>query len=264
VLYAFGFDRIGVVVSDLYFVDPKPMPGQEGAERGVRLELRMLDRGDPRGSIYAARPIGVDRPILTQYADWISKFLQGNLGMSLEYKVSVSSLLGTVFKVGANSRFKQEATLIATSTLDAQIATGASTLLGETGTRSLPSVTSAGHVYLLEMEVAPFDPANSQCVSPASDPGAMLKVTIWATWQTQQAGATWWLANSSTATGQLANVASLISVPSSIINPPLGSILVAIQGAAGAGVPNVAVTLANPPTMPDGVITPVDASIVAT
>jgi len=63
VLYAFGFDRVGVVVSDLYFVDPNPMPGQEGAERGVRLELRMLDRGDPKGSIYAARPIGVDRPI---------------------------------------------------------------------------------------------------------------------------------------------------------------------------------------------------------
>jgi len=38
--------------------------------------------------------LGVDRPLYTQYADWISKFLQGNLGMSLEYKVSVSSLLG--------------------------------------------------------------------------------------------------------------------------------------------------------------------------
>jgi len=63
VLYAFGFDRIGVVVSDLYFVDPNPMPGQEGAERGVRLEVRMIDRGEPRGSIYAARPIAVDRPI---------------------------------------------------------------------------------------------------------------------------------------------------------------------------------------------------------
>ena len=38
--------------------------------------------------------LGVDRPLYTQYADWISKFVQGNLGMSLEYKVSVSSLLG--------------------------------------------------------------------------------------------------------------------------------------------------------------------------
>jgi hypothetical protein len=62
-LYAFGFERIGVVVSDLYFLDPNPSPGQEGAERGVRLEVRMLDRGDLKGSIYSAQPIGVDRPI---------------------------------------------------------------------------------------------------------------------------------------------------------------------------------------------------------
>ena len=62
-LYAFGFENIGVVVSDLYFLDPTPGPGQEGAERGVRLEVRMLDRGDLKGSIYSAQPIGVDRPI---------------------------------------------------------------------------------------------------------------------------------------------------------------------------------------------------------
>ncbi len=62
-LYAFGFERIGVVVSDLYFLDPNPSPGQEGAERGVRLEVRMLDRGDLEGSIYSAQPIAVDRPI---------------------------------------------------------------------------------------------------------------------------------------------------------------------------------------------------------
>jgi len=61
--YAFGFDRIGVVASDLYFVDPNPRPGQEGAERGVRIEVRVLERGDPKGSIYAARPISVERPI---------------------------------------------------------------------------------------------------------------------------------------------------------------------------------------------------------
>ena len=62
-LYAFGFGRIGVVVCDLYFVDPDPTPGQEGAERGVRLEVRMLDRGALHGSIYSAQPIAVDRPI---------------------------------------------------------------------------------------------------------------------------------------------------------------------------------------------------------
>ena len=62
-LYAFGFERIGVVVSDLYFVDPRPLPGQEGAERGVRLELRILGQGELKGSIYSARPIEVGRPI---------------------------------------------------------------------------------------------------------------------------------------------------------------------------------------------------------
>lgn len=62
-LYAFGFERIGVVISDLYFVDPNPLPGQEGAERGVRLELRVLEPGELRGSIYSARPITIDQPI---------------------------------------------------------------------------------------------------------------------------------------------------------------------------------------------------------
>jgi len=63
VLYAFGFDRIGVLVSDIYFVDPRPTPGQEGAEHGVRLEVRMLDHGELKGSIYSARPIEVGRPV---------------------------------------------------------------------------------------------------------------------------------------------------------------------------------------------------------
>jgi peptide/nickel transport system permease protein len=38
--------------------------------------------------------LGVDRPIYTQYADWISKFMRGDMGMSLQYKVPVSDLLG--------------------------------------------------------------------------------------------------------------------------------------------------------------------------
>ncbi len=62
-LYAFGFERVGVVVSDLYFVNPRPLPGQEGAERGVRLELRVLERQPLKGSIYSAQPIVVDQPI---------------------------------------------------------------------------------------------------------------------------------------------------------------------------------------------------------
>jgi hypothetical protein len=60
---AFGFENIGVVVGDMYFVDPNPLAGQETPERGVRLELRLIDRADPRGSIYAGVPITLGRPI---------------------------------------------------------------------------------------------------------------------------------------------------------------------------------------------------------
>ena len=62
-LYAFAFDRIGVVASDLYFVDPTPGSGQEGPEQGVRVELRMVERPPLHGSIYSAQPIAVERPI---------------------------------------------------------------------------------------------------------------------------------------------------------------------------------------------------------
>jgi hypothetical protein len=63
VLYVFGFGRTGVVISDLYFVDPRPASGQEGAEHGVRVEVRLLERGELRGSIYSAVPIAVGRPV---------------------------------------------------------------------------------------------------------------------------------------------------------------------------------------------------------
>jgi peptide/nickel transport system permease protein len=38
--------------------------------------------------------LGLDRPVYVQYADWISHVVSGNLGQSLEYRVSVASLLG--------------------------------------------------------------------------------------------------------------------------------------------------------------------------
>jgi len=63
VLHVFGFERIGVAVGDLYFVDPRPGPGQEGAERGVRLEVRWMDSSPVEGSIYASRPILLEQPI---------------------------------------------------------------------------------------------------------------------------------------------------------------------------------------------------------
>jgi peptide/nickel transport system permease protein len=38
--------------------------------------------------------LGTDKPLLTQYWNWISNFFQGDLGDSLSYHVPVSSLLG--------------------------------------------------------------------------------------------------------------------------------------------------------------------------
>ncbi|OBG86385.1 hypothetical protein A9X05_15595, partial [Mycobacterium sp. E3298] len=62
-LAAFGFETMGVVVGDMFFVDPRPLEGQETPERGVRLELRIVDRDEPQGSIYAGVPIGFNRPV---------------------------------------------------------------------------------------------------------------------------------------------------------------------------------------------------------
>src|SRR5579875_1663665 len=62
-LLAWGFDQVGVVAGDLYFLDPDPAPGQEGAEHGVRLEVRMMHRPPLTGSVYASQPIVIDRPV---------------------------------------------------------------------------------------------------------------------------------------------------------------------------------------------------------
>ena len=62
-LQAFVFEKVGVVVGDIYFLDPDPLPGQESPEHGVRLELRVFDRGELKGTIYSAVPIEAATPI---------------------------------------------------------------------------------------------------------------------------------------------------------------------------------------------------------
>jgi len=66
----FGFRRIGVVVSDLYFSDPDAAAGQEGAERGVRLEVRLLEARTSEGSGSGARSVYASRPILIGEPLW--------------------------------------------------------------------------------------------------------------------------------------------------------------------------------------------------
>ena len=62
-LYVFGFDKLGVVLSDLYFLDPNPEPGSEGAEHGVRLEVRYMELAEQDGTVYASRPIIAGEPL---------------------------------------------------------------------------------------------------------------------------------------------------------------------------------------------------------
>jgi hypothetical protein len=62
-LCTFAFDRLAVVAADLYFQHPDPPKGQEGPEHGVRLELRHVEAGELRGSIYSARPVFLGQAI---------------------------------------------------------------------------------------------------------------------------------------------------------------------------------------------------------
>jgi hypothetical protein len=62
-LYAFGFEQVGVVLGDLYFLDDDAPDDQRGAERGVRLEVRRFERPPLGGSKYSAQPIHITRPI---------------------------------------------------------------------------------------------------------------------------------------------------------------------------------------------------------
>lgn len=159
--------------------------------------------------------------------------------------VPVSSLLATVFKVGANARNEQAATAIATATLDTQTQSGPTALLGDLGDDPLATVVSGGQTYTLEREVAPYQPGDAACVSPGSDTEAMLKVIVWVTWA-HPAGSDWWVPGSAAATGRLVQESSLLALPSTAIDPTKGSILVSIKGAAGQGQQGLAVT-ATPP-----------------
>lgn len=62
-IYMFGFEEVCLVTADVFFVDPEPVPGQEGAESGVRVELRRLERLPLKASIYSAQPMAVEEPL---------------------------------------------------------------------------------------------------------------------------------------------------------------------------------------------------------
>jgi hypothetical protein len=67
---AFCFDRVAVTVEAIYFVDPDPRPDNEGPERGVRVEVRRVDRFPHQGTVYAAQPFVLGTAI------WRADFLE--------------------------------------------------------------------------------------------------------------------------------------------------------------------------------------------
>lgn len=62
-LQSFVFEKVGIVLGDIYFLDPEPAKGQEGPEHGVRLELRVFERREPKNTIYDAVQIEAAQPI---------------------------------------------------------------------------------------------------------------------------------------------------------------------------------------------------------
>jgi len=69
-LRVFCVGTLAVTVEDLYFLDPDPAPGQDGPERGIRVEMRILEPQPHRGTIYAAQPIVADQAV------WRADFLE--------------------------------------------------------------------------------------------------------------------------------------------------------------------------------------------
>lgn len=56
---AYLYHRLGIVIEDIYFVEPNPVPGEEGPERGVRVEVRQIENHPQSGSRYSAYPIDI-------------------------------------------------------------------------------------------------------------------------------------------------------------------------------------------------------------
>jgi peptide/nickel transport system permease protein len=76
-----------VLLSMIVFAAAQVLPGDVG--RNI-----LGGFADQRSVDLLNHQLGVDRPVYVQYGRWIGHLVRGDLGQSLEYKVSVSSLLG--------------------------------------------------------------------------------------------------------------------------------------------------------------------------
>jgi peptide/nickel transport system permease protein len=89
----FLLKRLGLAIVTLFllsvlvFFGSQVLPGDVGR--------RILGPfADQRAVEALNHQLGTDRPLLTQYWDWITSFLHGDFGVSLSYNVPVSDLIG--------------------------------------------------------------------------------------------------------------------------------------------------------------------------
>jgi len=76
------------LLSVIVFAGGQLLPGDVG-----RAILGPL--ADARAVANLNHQLGVDRPLLVQYWDWISHFVTGDMGMSFTLRVPVAPLMGT-------------------------------------------------------------------------------------------------------------------------------------------------------------------------
>lgn len=74
------------ILSIIVFLGGQLLPGDVG-----RAVLGPL--ADPRAVAHFDHEMGVDRPLLVQYGDWVSHFLVGNMGMSYAFRAPVAPLI---------------------------------------------------------------------------------------------------------------------------------------------------------------------------
>lgn len=76
------------LLSVLIFAGEHLLPGNVG-------RAMLGPFADPKAVEALNHQMGTDRPVLVQYADWISGFLTGDLGRSYAYRAPVAPFLGT-------------------------------------------------------------------------------------------------------------------------------------------------------------------------
>jgi peptide/nickel transport system permease protein len=89
----FLLKRLGLAVVTLFLLSMLVFLGSQVLPGNVARRI-LGPFADQRAVANLNHELGTDRPLLTQYWDWISHFVRGDLGDSLAYHVPVSSLVG--------------------------------------------------------------------------------------------------------------------------------------------------------------------------